>query len=273
MKINVGGLIENLNDVTISANNRAFTSGDSVKEVLRLVNGEIFDWENHYFNLMASMRIYRMNIPLSFTPEFFQEEIKKVSNANNFINGKIEFVCYRDFALDILKSEIKFLIKIENSNENWILKNADAEIEVYKDYTINSSYYSSINAPHPEEIIAEIFRLENEYEDLILLNKDKRIARTLKGSIFVLKDGIIKTPKFEEGVIKSVYRNYFIDKINKSEDYTLEEVEIFPFEIQKADEVFVLLDGEGILSITQNRKKVFQTKETQNIFERYILKN
>ena len=271
MKINVGGLIENQENITIALSNRAFSSGDSVKEVLRLVNGEIIDWEDHYFNLMASMRIYRMNIPLSFTPEFFQEEINKVATANNFINGKIVFQCYRENAVDLLKASIQYVVRIEESNESWIYSNQQAEIEVYKDFAVNTSFYSSVNAPHPEEIIAEIYRLENEYEDLILLNNDKRMARTLRGSIFVLKDGLIKTPKVEEGVLKSVLRTNFINKLKKSEDYSIEEVEIFPFEIQKADEVFVLIDGEGILSITQNRKKVFPTTETENIFKLFIL--
>lgn len=271
MKINVGGLIENLNDTTISIQNRAFTFGDSVKEVLRLVNGEIVDWEDHYFNLMASMRIYRMNIPLTFTPEFFQEEIQKVATANAYQNGKIIFQCYRENAADLLQSSIQYVVRIEQNNENWNYSNSPAEIEVYKDFSVNTSFYSSVKAPHPEEIIAEIYRLENEYADLILLNNEKRMARTLNGSIFILKDGVIKTPKAEEGVLKSVLRTNFINKIKKSATYSIEEIEIFPFEIQKADEVFVLIDGEGILSITQNRKKVFPTSETEKIFKQFIL--
>ncbi|MEG0697456.1 MAG: class IV aminotransferase, partial [Algoriella sp.] len=73
MKINLGGVITEQANAVVSTKNRAFRNGDAVKEVLRFVNGEIVDWEDHYFNLMASMRIYRMNIPLDFTPEFFQD--------------------------------------------------------------------------------------------------------------------------------------------------------------------------------------------------------
>ncbi len=270
MKINAGGLIVNQADATVSITNRAFFNGDSVKEVLRFVNGEIKDWEDHYFNLMASMRICRMNIPLSFTPEFFQEQIQLVAQANEVTNGKILFFVYRENNPDLLKADINFVVEIQKSNNNWELLLNDAEIDVYKDYAINQSFYSLINTQKPEEYIAEIYRLENEYADLILLNPTKRMARSLKGSIFILKDGQLKTPKAEEGVITSVLRNNFIKKINSSEEFKVEETEIFPFEIQKADEVFILVDGEGILSITQNRKKHYPSTKTKQIFNLYF---
>ena len=270
MKINVGGLIADQENSTIKINNRAFSHGDAVKEVLRLVNGEIKDWEDHYFNLMASMRIYRMNIPLSFTPEFFQEQINLAAEANNLKNGKITFFTYRNDNVDLLKSTIDFVVLIEGSENAWELLEGDAEIDVYKDFSINTSFYSLVNAQHPEENIAEIYRLENEYQDLVLLNSDKRMARSLKGSIFVLKDNVLRTPKSSEGVITSALRNNFIKVISKEDAYTVEEVEIFPFEIQKADEVFVLIDGVGIQSISQNRKKIYQSTETKKIFEIYF---
>ena len=270
MKLNVGGLIVNQEEATISITNRAFRNGDAVKEILRFVKGEIIDWEDHYFNLMASMRIYRMNIPLDFTPEFFQEQIQLVADANTITNGKILFFVYRETNTDLLKSDINYVVQIEDSANNWELYLNEAEIDVYKDFAINQSFYSLVNAQKPEEYIAEIYRLENDYADLILLNPAKRMARSLKGSIFILKDGTLKTPKKEEGVITSVLRNNFIKKINASEEFNVEEVEIFPFEIQKADELFILIDGEGILSITQNRKKIYSTTKTKEIFNLYF---
>ena len=270
MKINVGGLIVDQDNAMINSNNRAFTHGDSVKEVLRLVKGEIDNWEDHYFNLMASMRIFRMNIPLSFTPEFFQEQINLVAEANQIQNGKITFFTYRADANDLLKSSIDYVITIDESENSWELINHDAEIDVYKDFAVNTSFYSLVNTQHPEEYIAEIYRLENEYEDLVLLNNDKRMARSLKGSIFVVKDNVLKTPKSTEGVITSVLRNKFLKDLAKDEDYTIEEVEIFPFEIQKSDEVFILIDGVGIQSISQNRKKLYHSKETEKIFAKYF---
>ena len=51
--------------------------GDAVFETLRVSAGKIFFWEDHYFRLMASMRILRMEIPMNFTLEFLEEEVHK----------------------------------------------------------------------------------------------------------------------------------------------------------------------------------------------------
>lgn len=271
MKINVGGLIVEKENATVSIQNRAFFNGDSVKEVLRVVHGEIVDWEDHYFNLMASMRIFRMNIPLSFTPEFFQEQIHQVIKANEVTNGKITFFVYRQANVHLVDASIDYIVRVDPCENAWEYYNQPSEIDVYKDYAINPSFYALVNAQKPEEYIAEIYQLENDYADLILLNPNKRMARTLKGSIYILKDGIIKTPKAEEGVITSVMRNNFIKKLKQSDSYEVEELEIFPFEIQKADELFVLIDGEGILSITQNRKKIYTTTETEKLFHQFFI--
>ncbi|WP_282628310.1 aminotransferase class IV [Empedobacter sedimenti] len=266
MKINLSGVITEQADAVVSINNRAFRNGDAVKEVLRFVNGEIIDWEDHYFNLMASMRIYRMNIPLDFTPEFFQEQINSLAEANQTKSGKVEFFAFRNDEDDYLKASINFVVSIQNSANNWEFLSGENEIDVYKDYAVNTAFYSLVNTFRPEENIAEIYRLENEYEDIILLNSNKRMARSLKGNIFVINDQTIRTPKKEEGVITSVLRTNFIKKVNDSEDFKIEEADIFPFEIQKAEEVFILIDGVGILPITQNRKKVYTTEKTKSVF-------
>lgn len=267
MKINLGGVIVDQANAEVSTQNRAFRNGDAVKEILRFVNGEIIDWEDHYFNLMASMRIYRMNIPLDFTPEFFQEQINLLAEANQTKSGKVEFFAFRNEEEDYLKASINYLISIENSNQDWEFLENENEIDVYKDYAINTAFYSLVNTYRPEENIAEIYRLENDYADIILLNANKKMARSLRGNIFVVNGETIRTPKKEEGVITSVLRNNFITKINKSEEFKVEESEIFPFEIQKAEEVFVLIDGVGILPITKNRKKEYTSDKTKSIFK------
>ena len=266
MKINLGGVITEQADAVISINNSAFRNGDAVKEVLRFVNGEIIDWEDHYFNLMASMRIYRMNIPLDFTPEFFQDQINSLAEANQTKSGKVTFFAFRNDDVDYLKASINYLVSIDNSENNWEFLTGENEIDVYKDFAVNTAFYSLVNTFRPEENIAEIYRLENGYEDIILLNANKRMARSLKGNIFVINDQTIRTPKKEEGVITSVLRTNFIKKINDSENFKVEEADIFPFEIQKAEEVFILIDGIGILPITQNRKKIYTTDKTKSVF-------
>lgn len=251
--------------------NRAFLYGDYIAEFAKVSNGEILLWEEHYFNLMASMRIFRMNIPLSFTQEFLEEEIQKVLKENQVQNAKIRISIFRNADNDHLltKSTVSYLVEImdvlKETSYNWI--NDFAEIDIFKDYTINPSFFTQVNSHKPEEIIALAFMQENEYQDLVLLNPDKRIARTVLGVPFLIQGNTVKTPKVSEGGIRNVTRNHLCQILQKAESFQWEEAEIFPFELQKTDELFVLIESEGILSIHQNRKKMYATDKTQEIYQ------
>ena len=60
-------------------NNRGFLFGDSVFETIKVIDNKIIYWEEHYLRLMSSMRILRIQIPSLYTPDFFEEEIRKTN--------------------------------------------------------------------------------------------------------------------------------------------------------------------------------------------------
>lgn len=271
MKFIFNGNFFNETDAIFGQINRAFLYGDFISESVKVANKNALLWEEHYFNLMASMRIFRMKIPIEFTQEFLEEQIKKTLKENQVQDAKVNIIVFRnsDNPEMITKSTVSYIIKIEavNSSQNYSWQNESAEIDIFKDSTISPTFFSQVNSHKPEEVIACAYMQENEFTDLVLLNPDKRIARTLLGIPFLIQGNHIKTPKIEEGGIRSVTRNYLCQMIAKNENFTFEEAEIFPFELQKTDELFVLIESEGILSIHQNRKKNYVTGKTGEIVD------
>jgi len=81
--ININGTLQE-NHRIISLENRGYKYGDALFETCKVVHGKILFWEDHYFRLMSSMRIMRMEIPMNFTMEFLESEILKTINANGF---------------------------------------------------------------------------------------------------------------------------------------------------------------------------------------------
>ena len=59
-----GKLLED--NIIISTQNRGYAYGDGLFETIKVVSGKLLFWEDHYFRLMASMRIMRMEIPMNF---------------------------------------------------------------------------------------------------------------------------------------------------------------------------------------------------------------
>ena len=118
--------------------------------------------------------------------------------------------------------------------------------------------------------LAAVYAYENNFEDLILLNEDKQVSETLIGSLFVVQGHVIKTPPLTSGCRSSVYRQVVIDLLKKIEGVDLIEETVSPFELQKADELFVVSLSNGIQSVKKYRKKVFSSNKANLLFPKFM---
>ena len=94
--VNINGLIIESNKASLSIENRGLALGDAVFETIKVNKRPLF-WESHYFRLMSSMRILRMEIPMHFTLEFLEKQIMDLLEAVN-LNSKsyrVKLIVYR----------------------------------------------------------------------------------------------------------------------------------------------------------------------------------
>lgn len=259
--LNFNGKLIDPKEFSFSSNNRAFKYGDAVFETLNIQNNTVVFFEDHYFRLMASMRMLRMEIPMEFTLEFLEQEIlKTVATQDNFSKARVRLTIFRkDGGLYTPKTnEIDYLIEF---SENTYTTKSQYRIDLFKDFYNYSGLLSTIKTSNRMlNTLASIFMQENELDNCILLNENKAVVEATNANIFVVKGNEIKTPALEEGCIKGVVRKKVIDILNKNEEYTLLETSISPFEMQKADEIFITNSVIGIQPVTNYRKKEFKTE-------------
>lgn len=259
--INFNGELLLSENIKLSSENRGFKYGDSIFETVKVANKKIIFWEDHYFRLMASMRMLRMKIPIEFTLEFLENEIlKTVATQNEALNYRVRLNVYRkDGGLYTPKTnKIDYLIEVK---ETVYQVKTSYTVDLYKDFYNYSGLLSTIKTNNRMlNTLASIFADENDVDNCILLNERKGVVEVTNGNIFVIKDNIIKTPALTEGCIKGITRNKVIEIISKNNDFTLEETTISPFEIQKADEVFITNVIIGIQPVTNYKKKSFKTE-------------
>ncbi|CAM1368743.1 Aminotransferase class IV [Tenacibaculum litoreum] len=264
--VNFNGTLISDNEVQISTKNRAFKYGDAIFETIKVLNGKVVFVEDHYFRLMASMRMLRMKIPMKFTLEYLQEEILKVvKELPESSTYRVRLTVFRkDGGLyEPLTNEIDYII------EGTPLGHTEKEVyrmDVYKDFYNYSGLLSTIKTTNRMlNTLAAVFAKENDLDNCILLNERKGVVETINGNIFIVKGSTIKTPALTEGCIKGIIRKKVIEIIEKHPEYTIEETTISPFEIQKADEVFITNAIVGIQPVTNYRKKEFSTDITNKI--------
>lgn len=247
--------------------NNAFLYGDAVKVHFFIKNSQLIMAEECYFFLMASMRKMRMNIPLSFTLEFFSDIFLTAIAENQVKEGVIELLAYRNrddgFSA---KTPVHFYFEIRQKDE--VLKISDKyELDLMKEISVNTNVLSNIKVHSPENIYAEIYAKENDLDDVIFLNPNKKIARTIYGNLLLLEENTIKIPKQTEGAYISPLMENFVTFVHKNNLATIEEAELSAFESQKAEEILVISDEKGIFTVSKIRNKEFGNERYKTMLE------
>tara|TARA_R110000868_G_scaffold395721_1_gene667587 strand:+ start:416 stop:1273 length:858 start_codon:yes stop_codon:yes gene_type:complete len=264
-----GELLDN-NTSFLNEKNRGVQLGDAVFEELRVLNGDIIFLEDHYLRLMSSMRILRMEIPMNFTMEFMEEEILKILSESDLKEAKqIKFTVFRNSSNDSVASDNSISYFITSNtliNPFFILNEESYEVELFKDFYKNSSMLSNLDTNNKLlNVVGAIYAQENDYQDCLLLNERKQVIEALNGNLFVVKGSQVKTAPVTDGCINSILRKKLIEIISKLNDFDFLEESISPFELQKADELFIVNNIDGIISITKYRKKDFVNTTAKNL--------
>jgi branched-chain amino acid aminotransferase len=268
--VNFNGQIVDDNALYLNGQNRGLLYGDALFETLRVVNGKIIFWEDHYLSLMSSMRILRMEIPMSFTMEFLEEQILMVlprGEDNNSAGIRITVFRNNGGFYKPESNEVSYIIDTDLLiNPYYILNEDSYEVELFKDFTLSKNMLSNLKTTNRIlNVVGSVYAKENGYNNCLLLNDSKSVAGALNGNFFLVKDNVIKTPPIEDGCIKGIVRKKILDILNKIDTYECQEKSISPFELQQADELFITNSVMGIQPITKYRKKTFENKAAKDI--------
>ena len=253
--------------------NRGFRYGDALFEAIRVVNGHIYFLEEHYLRLMASMRILRMEIPMNFTMEFFEEEILRTIRANKTSPAhRIRFAVYRnDGGLYTPQTnDISYVIEVASLEAPfYVLNEVFYEVELYKDFFMNADMLSNLKTNNKIiHVVAGIYAKENDYQNCLLLNRDKSVVEAINGNIFLVSGNTIKTPPLKDGCLDGILRKKLITMLKDDASLSIVEESISPFELQKVDEIFITNAIQGIIPVSKYRKKEYTSEIAKKLVGR-----
>ena len=259
--INFNGVIVS-QDTSLLTQNRGFLYGDAVFETVKIVNSKILFLEDHYFRLMSSMRVVRMEIPMNFTMEYLEEEILALATAKNIaFSARARITVYRNDGGYYLPqvNTVSFLIHAESQkNTSYSINQNEYVVDLYTDFYISRQLLSSIKTTNKIiNVTGSIYANENGLDNCLFLNDSKNVVEALNGNIFMLKGNMLITPPVSEGCLNGVMRKQILALARKIENIEVIEQIISPFDLQKADELFITNVIKGIQPITKYRKKEF----------------
>jgi branched-chain amino acid aminotransferase len=215
-----------------------------------------------------------MEIPMSFTMEYLQEQILEIINYKKLINKSVRvklFVNRKEGGLYLPETnDVDFIISAEPLESDFYLLNEAAyQVDLYKDFYVAPGLLSTLKTNNKVlHVVGSIFAKENKLQNCLLLNTEKQIVEALNGNIFLVKNQVIKTPPLLDGCLKGIMRKQIMEIIKLLPEYTLEEGSISPFELQKADEIFITNVIVGIQPVTKYRKKEFSNEVAKSILQK-----
>ncbi|RTE52240.1 aminotransferase class IV [Arenibacter aquaticus] len=261
--INFNGNLVSKDSFYLNQENRGLRYGDALFESMRVVHGKIFFWEDHYLRLMASMRILRMEIPMDFTMEFLEGQIKASVEANSLMDqaARVRLTVFRNNGGLYLPqtNEVSYIVEANTmASPFYVLENKEYEVELFKDFYVNPDMLSSLKTNNKIiNVVGSIYAAENGYQNCLMLNNEKKVVEALNGNIFLVKGNSIKTPPLKDGCLNGIVRKKLIAILESLDTYDFEESHISPFELQKADELFITNAIVGIQPIGKYRKKEY----------------
>ena len=270
--VNFNGNIQENSSISIE-NNRGFLFGDSIFETIKVLDNKVLFLEDHYFRLMASMRICRMEIPMNFTMEYFESQIlnliQSLKNSNSF---RVRFTVYRDsegFYLPKSRN-VQFIVTTTPLNsELYSFQKEIYEVELYKDSYVPKQLLSTLKTNNKMlQITGSIFADENGYDNCLVLNDEKNVIEALQSNIFMKTGNVVSTPPVSDGCLNGIMRKQILEILKKMEGIEVKETSISPFDLQKADELFLTNVISGIQPITKYRKKEYTTEFASDVLKR-----
>jgi branched-chain amino acid aminotransferase len=260
-------------DTNILTQNRGFLYGDAVFETVKIVNSKILFLEDHYFRLMSSMRVVRMEIPMNFTMEYFEEQLLSLVIDNDYSkSSRARITVFRNDGGYYLPkiSTVSFLIHVVGlEDELYSFVQKEYEVDLFKDFYVTKQLLSSIKTSNRMlNITASIYANENGFDNCLLLNDSKNVVEAIQGNIFMLMGNKLITPPVSEGCLNGVMRKQILEIAKKVESLEVVEEVISPFDLQKADELFITNVIKGVQPITKYRKKDFDVVLSKVLLEK-----
>lgn len=270
--INYNGTLVTESNISIHEN-RGFLYGDAIFETLRVLDGKVLFLEDHYFRLMASLRIVRMEIPMNFTMEYMEEQVLLLTDtlpAAPSYRARISVFRKSGGYYLPTNNDVEFIVTASALEEPlYSFTEGVYEVDLFKDFYVTKQLLSTLKSTNKMvQITGSVFAHENGLQNCLLVNDEKNVIEALQGNLFMLTGNKLVTPPVADGCLNGVMRRQVLALAQKIEGLEVVEASISPFDLQKADELFITNVIKGIQPITKYRKKEFVSIVASDLLKR-----
>jgi len=259
-KIWMNGKLVPFKDAKVHVLTHALHYSTAVFEGIRCYNtpngSAIFRLPEHVDRLFNSAKLYGMKI--RYTKKQIIDAIIKTVKASGLKECYIRPIAYCGYGTMGLTPTLN---KVDVSISCWEWKMGEskagkfsgAKCKISKWIRIDSRsqpMQSKCAANYSNAALARVEALKNGYDEAIMLNYSGKVAEGSAENIFIVKNGVIKTPPLDADILNGITRDSVIQLI-RSDGIKLIEKNITVNELLKADEVFMTGTAAEVKSVTK----------------------
>ncbi len=261
-KVWINGQYFSKHDAKVSVYDHGFLYGDGVFEGIRIYNGKVFKHQEHIDRLYESAKSIALTIPMA--PDALMKVVNECVRENKKENGYIRLVVTRgagNLGLDPRRCEPVVIVIVDDISlyppelyENGLEVIFSSYIRNHPNST--PARVKSLN--YLNNILAKIEAIRAGCLEAIMLNHKGEVGECTADNIFVIKNGVLKTPSADAGILEGITRNLVID-LAKGAGIPFTEATLIRHDIYIADEIFLTGTGAEVISVTKVDDRVIGT--------------
>ena len=259
-KIWMNGKLVPFKDAKVHVLTHALHYSTAIFEGIRCYNtpngSAIFRLPEHVDRLFNSAKLYGMKI--RYTKKQIIDAIIKTVKASGLKECYIRPIAYCGYGTMGLTPTLN---KVDVSISCWEWKMGESKAGKFSGAKCKISEWIRIDsrsqpmqskcaANYSNAALARVEALKNGYDEAIMLNYSGKVAEGSAENIFIVKNGMIKTPPLDADILNGITRDSVIQLI-RSDGIKLIEKNITVNELLKSDEVFMTGTAAEVKSVTK----------------------
>ena len=253
LTIYLGGRLVDEADAKISVFDHGLLYGDGVFEGIRVYGGKVFLHRQHIERLFESAKAIRLTIPL--TPDEVMAAVELTVKANTIHDGYVRLVVTRgagSLGLDIRKTSNPQVIVIADTITLYPPETYTQGMNLVTASTLRnhpgalSPRIKSLN--YLNNILARIEGTDAGMVEALMLNHKGEVAECTGDNIFIVKNGIVRTPSADAGILEGITRNTVMELARQS-GRCVQECSLTRHDLYTADECFLTGTAAEVVAV------------------------
>jgi branched-chain amino acid aminotransferase len=228
-------------------------------ETIKVIDGKIINFSNHYSRLVSGAKILHIRIPVFYTQEFFEEKINELLSLSKMKKGgkvrlSVDRVCGGTYKPT--SNEATYFIEIiEDAENQFELNSKGIEIDLFTSMRKQINKLSNYKTKNGLIfVMGAIEAQEKGFDDLLITNEKGAILEATSSNLFVVSNGVLYTPSLSDGCMAGTMRMQIIN-LALENHIKVYECTIMPQNLLVADEVFFTNAIKGIQWVGGYRTK------------------